>query len=69
MKSKFSLGQQVIFSSYNSWIGDYAIKATVIGFGDYFLNGTQTYKLKTINDDIFNNVCEIYLLEDPNNEG
>lgn len=49
---KFSIGQNVIITRYNHWIGEYDIKATIIGFANVYLNGVPAYKLKTINGDI-----------------
>lgn len=53
---KFTLNQSVLLKRYNPWIGDYDISATIIGFGEYFSNGKMTYKIKTIDGEILNNI-------------
>lgn len=46
MKAKYSLGQKVIITQYNPWIGDYENEGIICGFENYVNNGVTVYRVK-----------------------
>lgn len=57
-KYKFSIGQNVKIKMEDRWIGEYTISATILSFGNVFLNGTPTYNVKTSNQELLNEISE-----------
>jgi hypothetical protein len=46
MKAKYSLGQRVIITQYDRWIGDFENKGIICGFENYVNNGVTVYQVK-----------------------
>lgn len=57
-KYKFSIGQKIKIAIYHPWVGDYDASATIIGFGNVFINAVPTYKIKFDNGMERNTVVE-----------
>lgn len=58
MNYKFAIGQEVLIIKDHPWIGEYDCSATIIGYSNVFFNNTPTYKLKTLYQEILEEVPE-----------